>query len=979
LTQRINRQATENPGQSINIRVGGIMPSGPNGSIYASGKWEVDLIRRELRAGGKHVPIGGRAFEIIEALVLSAGRLVTKDELIDRVWQGVVVEENALQVHISAIRKSFGADRELLQTVSRRGYRLLGTWTARDTARPVEALIDMDTEHPSLLSLGSNFAAPTSSLLGREGAVKQLQELVSTNRTVTLTGTGGIGKTCLALEVARSLLPGFDGGGWFVELNTLSDPSLVPSAVARILGLSPGGDVVSSASIARAIGKMKLLLVVDNCEHLVEAIAVLVETILRGCPNVSVLATSREVLRIAGECVFRVPPLEVPNSDLAERKSIESHSAVQLFVARTAALNSDLSLNHGDFSTIAGICRRLDGIPLAIEFAAARAATLGLQEVRRRLDDRFNLLTSGRRTSFARHRTLRATLDWSYELLPQEEQRLLRHLAVFAGGFTIEAANAVSGLSKEEIVYTADRLANLVGKSLVTLESSATEGRWKLLETIRAYAFEKLSECGEANQAMRDHARYFEWLVSLATRPSVSKPLRSDLDRLGAELHNVSTALDWSFAESGDWEIGVALTAGYTAVWLHFALMVECRDSVRRAIEFSTESASFAHLQMLVALGGALIFTMAPVDEIKTVLAETLRLAEELDDLDALLRTLWSVWTLHFNIGECFVAKGTTDRFAGAARRTENKATISVADRLLANTLQYTGQQNEARQLLDRFLESYVAPNDQRHIAQFHYDQRVLARTMLGRALWMQGDVAGAKRVVQQSFAEARTGHQLSLLYPLGWAVFPVNLLTGDFLAAEQSLKMLIDLAARYNTAFWKMLGRCLKAKLLIARGEFEVGHAGLIAALEECERTGWTICFPEFLGSLAEASSGMGHIGSALATIDRAIAFANGGGERWYLPELHRIKGELLVLEGAGDVAEQCLQQAIEISKTQGALFWELRGALSLARLNLIRGNSVGARDILEPIYIRFPKQVETSDLRTAASTLSAAGSIMV
>jgi len=742
------------------------MPSVPNGSIYASGKWEIDLIRRELRAGGKHVPIGGRAFEIIAVLVLSAGQLVTKDELIERVWEGLVVEENALQVHISAIRKSFGADRELLQTVSRRGYRLLGTWTARDAARSVEASIDLDTEHPSLRSLGSNLAAPTSSLVGRESAVKQLQELVSTNRTVTLTGTGGIGKTSLALEVARSLLPSFDGGGWFVELNALSDPSLVPSAVARILGLSPGGDVVSPASIARAIGKMKLLLVVDNCEHLVEAIAVLVETILRICPKVSVLATSREVLRIEGEYVFRVPPLDVPNSDLVERDSIESHSAVQLFVARTAALNSDLSLNHDDFSTIAGICRRLDGIPLAIEFAAARAATLGLQEVRRRLDDRFSLLTSGRRTSFTRHRTLRATLDWSYELLPLEEQRLLRHLAVFAGGFTIEAANAISGLSKEEIVDTADRLANLVGKSLVTLESSVTEGRWRLLETIRAYAFERLSEYGEADQAMRNHARYFERLVSLATRPSVSKPLRSDLDRLGTEIHNVSTALDWSFSESGDSTIGVSLTASYTAVWLHFALMVECRDRVRRAIEFSSELTSFARLQMLVALGGALIFTMAPVGEIKTVLAESLKLAEELDDLDALLRTLWSVWALHFNIGECLVAKGATERFARAARRTKDKATLSVADRLLANTLQYSGEQGEARHLLDRVLESYVAPNNQHHIAQFHYDQRVLARTMLGRTLWMQGHVAAAKKLVQQSFTEARTGHQMSLLYP---------------------------------------------------------------------------------------------------------------------------------------------------------------------------------------------------------------------
>jgi tetratricopeptide (TPR) repeat protein len=337
------------------------------------------------------------------------------------------------------------------------------------------------------------------------------------------------------------------------------------------------------------------------------------------------------------------------------------------------------------------------------------------------------------------------------------------------------------------------------------------------------------------------------------------------------------------------------------------------------------------------------------------------------------------LWALHFNIGECLVAKAVTDRFANAARRTDNRATLSVADRLLANTLQYGGKQPEARRLLNRVLERYVAPNDQQHISQFHYDQRVLARTMLSRTLWMQGDVAAGKKIAQQSLTEARTGHQLSLLYPLGWAVFPINLQTGDLIAAEHSLKMLVELAARYNTAFWKMLGRCLEAKLFIVRGEFEAGHAGLNTALEECERTGWTICYPEFLGALAEASAGMGHAGSALATIDRAIARATDGGECWYLPELHRIKGELLVLETGGERAEQCFQQAIKISKAQGALFWELRGALSLARLNVSRGDAISARAALEPIYARFSKEVETSDLRAAALTLKGAGSTLV
>lgn len=306
---------------------------------------------------------------------------------------------------------------------------------------------------------------------------------------------------------------------------------------------------------------------------------------------------------------------------------------------------------------------------------------------------------------------------------------------------------------------------------------------------------------------------------------------------------------------------------------------------------------------------------------------------------------------------------------------------VSVSDRLLANALQYGGKQGEARHLLNLMLDSYVAPNDQRHTAQFHYDQRVLARTMLARTLWMQGELAAAAR--QQSFAEAGTGHQLSLLYPLGWALFPLALLSGEFAAAERSLRMLTDLAARYNTAFWKMLGRCLEAKLLIARGDYKTGNAGLGIALEECERIGWTVCFPEFLGTLAESSAGLGHLGPALATIDRAIARAIDGGKCWYLPELHRVRGELLVLDAGHDdngaCAEACLLQALQVSRTQRALFWELRAAVSLARLKAKQGDCDRARTILEPIFARFTDRHETSDLRAAASILKAVRSTLV
>ncbi len=550
----------------------------------------------------------------------------------ERVWPGAIVEENTLQFHISAIRKALGADRGLLKTVSGRGYRLLGTWTVRQ-ATEAEHRVDLSERKPRQ-PFQTNVPIAGSALIGRSAPRQHLLDVLSAYRVVTLTGPGGIGKSVLALEVARSLFPTLEGNCWFVELASLSDQALVPSAVASVLGLRMGGNEISAESVARLIDGEKLLLVLDNCEHLVDAAASLAEALVRMCPNALVLATSREILRIEGEYVYRVSPLDVPPQRRRAAVDINDYSAVQLFTARLTALNSGFSARPESLPLIAAICRHLDGIPLAIEFAAARAATLGLQQVADRLIDRFSLLTAGRRTALPRHQTLRATLDWSYELLRESERALLRRLAIFVGGFTLDAATAVMSDTGSTTAIVAEGIASLTAKSLVSLDTATLSGRWRLLETIRAYAFDKLVESGEAARVARRHAEFFrDFLPPAMNGPFVAV---DDLPRYAREIDDVRTALEWAFSRDGDAVgVGVNLAVVAAPVFVTMSLLSECHRWSERALLALDETMRGAVEEMYLQanLGFSLLHTSGGSDAAGSALNNSLAIAKERSDV----------------------------------------------------------------------------------------------------------------------------------------------------------------------------------------------------------------------------------------------------------------------------------------------------------------------------------------------------------
>jgi predicted ATPase/DNA-binding winged helix-turn-helix (wHTH) protein len=942
--------------------------------VFASGECEIDLAQRELRVLGSPVPVGARAFEIVEVLVQSAGELVTKDELINRVWPGAIVNDNALQVHISAVRKALGPNRAMLTTVSGRGYRLLGGWTARDR-RAVTAVV------PQQLRVfektrATNIPGVSTTLIGRSTAVQRLRDLASAYRVVTLTGPGGIGKTTLAMQVASGLLGDFEGAVWLVELASLSDPDLVPTAVASVLGLRLGGEGISAEAVARAVGDTDLLLVLDNCEHVIDAAANFAETLVRMCPRATILATSRETLRIDGEYVYRVLPLEVPAVGEEEPDQILSRSAIELFIARAKALGSGFSPQPEALPAISAICRHLDGIPLAIEFAAAQAATLGVQEVAAGLHDRFTLLVRGRRTALPRHQTLRATLDWSYELLPEVERLLLRRLAVFPAGFTLDAAAAVVADIELDVAAVTDRVANLIAKSLVMQDKSERNIRWYLLETTRAYALEKLAESGEEFATARRHAEYF-WnlVVPNGAEPTPTLAIE-DARRHADELDNIRAALDWSLSPEGDAAIGVALSAAFAPVWIHLSLIGECRTRAEQALGMLQPDLQLSkglECRLLMALGVALIITMGPVEQTRNVIAKARQLAVDTADREVHVRMLAAQWSMECNMGEYAAALSTVHQLAELVRLQNDDVVPFTTDRFLGFSLLRVGDLAGARDCLERMVHRYVAPSNSHHTELLYFGQHVMARTNLAQVLALHGYLDQARQEVALSLDESREADKLTLLSVLLHGAVTIGWMTGDFAAAGDAVDTINDLASRLDATYWKILGACWKGKLLIARGEFTSGCAVLRESLDICERSGWRTSSALFLGDFACGLAGLGRFDEAVVAVERALVQAESSREHWCQAELFRIKGDILRQQGADNeaLAEDCFWSASQLARAQGALFWELRIALSLARLRLVQGRRDEAWEILSPVYDKFTEGFQTADLRAARSVL--------
>ena len=461
------------------------------------GQLLISLESREIQLDSESVRIGSRAFDILELLIRAQGTLVSKDEIMRRVWPDTVVEENNLQVHVAALRKALGADRDLIKTVPGRGYRLVPAHA--ETPVRLDATASLSPCASTLLPAG------VSALIGRQTLVTHVLGALNAGRVVTLVGAGGIGKTRVALEVAGQATMRFPDGVVFVPLASVSNARFALEALAGALGMKLPAGRLSPDLIAAEIAGRRVLIVLDNCEHVIDVAAQMACAMTAVNPALCVLATSREALRIQEEVLFHVPPLDVP-PDASVGDEILQTSAVQLFIARARTIDPCFASDERSIFLTGLVCRRLDGIPLAIELAAARAAVLGIEVLVDHLDECFRILTGGFRGVLPRHQTLKAMLDWSYRLLDDTERTLLRWLGVFLNEFSFDAAChmvAAHGFSQTEIL---DALGGLVSKSLVIHDSGAVPSRYRLLATTRAYALQQLEDNGERKAAALAHA-----------------------------------------------------------------------------------------------------------------------------------------------------------------------------------------------------------------------------------------------------------------------------------------------------------------------------------------------------------------------------------------------------------------------------------------------------------------------------------------
>jgi predicted ATPase/DNA-binding winged helix-turn-helix (wHTH) protein len=910
----------------------------------AFGKFKIHFPGRTLCRDGAELRLGSRALEILVALVEAPGELVSNQALTARVWPNTVVDEGSLRVHMSALRKALGDGRDgvrLIVNEMGRGYRLAAVVEREEKANVVDEAVEQSRQ-ASLTGL----PGLVTGIVGRTEVVDGLCALLSERRLMTISGSGGIGKTTVALAIAHGFQAKTSCRATFVDFAPLTVPSRAGTAIAIALGVAVSSEDPLPDLVA-AIGSEPILLVLDNCEHLIDSVAALAERMLRGSTNLRLLVTSREPLRAEGEWVHRLGPLETPR-DLASVgvEQALSYPAIALFVERARAANDTFHMTAENVAAVCDICRQLDGIPLAIEMASARVASMDVRTLATRLVDRFALLTRGRRTALPRQQTLRAMLDWSYALLEPDVQTVLQRLSLFRTEFDIDAAAAVAACNDIDDMRVFDAAADLVAKSLLVSDTDGATTTYRLLETTRHYLLDKLAET-DSSDVRRRHALY---CCSLFTDPGPAWDGGAQRELTvvhSAAIDDLRAAFDWAASSDGDPTIAVRLATTSSPLWFQLSLPYEFMKLAERAIEAVSRAnlnGSIHHVEMLNAYGHAIWHTRGPVQEMADAFRTSLEVARTLNDVDVEMRCMWGMWSQKLQSGQYADSLKVTQAYQLLAGGSSQLATSQTAKHTHALSQERLGNLDVALRIIEEVLVVDCAhPVRAGHANAAQMDGRTAAWTLKMRILWVQGFCDSALSLAREAVAEcAAIGHNLSTCFCLGMGVLPVALWCGDFAFAQEVLSMLRNTTKKKGLLFWDSWADGFEAILLGTRFDARAS----------------TVYQMEIFASNGDESS-----------IALLCDQGRDGEITWCRPELIRRKA---IRAGVPDEdAERQIRYSLALAEQQGALSWGLRSAMSLAQLLARRGDSALAWNVLSDVRKSFPEGHSSADAREADELL--------
>lgn len=918
----------------------------PGDDIIAFGSFQLNRSRHELLKDDAPVVLGSRAIGILVALTRSAGGIVSNRQLLAEVWQDAVVEDGTVRVHVALLRKvlrDVDPNNEYVQNVTGLGYRFVVPVTRRDELAATGQDSQSSIAKPPIriAQVRNNLPQRMTSIVGRDQTIRALSERLLTQRFVTIVGPAGGGKTTVAISVAHALAESHPDGVCFVDLTSITETRFVANALASALGVAPLA-VDPLPDVFACLSSRSLLLVFDNCEHLIDATARLAERVLQIAPRVQVLATSREPLRAVGESVFELASLEVlPDQAPHTRATLLECPAIQLFVERAEA-RTEAQFDDDDLRRIADICRRLEGNPLAIEITAPHMRLLGLRMMSVGLEDHLFLSIDGRRTAEARHQSLRATFDWSYGLLTPAEQATFRRLSVFAGRFDLDCAIAVLADGELTAAAVFECLINLTRKFLVSADTRGAAVSYRLLDLARAYASEKLVACGEQDVVRHRHARMWCSIGALQIQAQVRQGAEW-VGVFGERIEDLRAACRWSFSSSSGSSLATKLTL--ISRWFDFVLAAESSGEPAwvELYEYILHGAEGALLSGLEdVLESSRRWVDAPVLEL-TVLQQIARGQSESKT------ALWSLWFERVIKRDYRIAIN----LANAARECDSQTSphdTALVDRMLAVAYHYAGDQVLACRHAQWALD--VGEGASRS-ASSDALLRCHTRSVLARALWLRGFANQALQAAHLSVTEAEYSGCPRLLCTTLLIAVAVAMWCGNDLATRQALERLREQSTIHSLEYHQLWANCLLTIRATPAGlqEFEP----LQLSMDPLTSSQYL----DILGSLQEG----------LVSTD-AMARAEAGRSGWCTSEILRVKAERLLratgpVEGA--CAEVLLHRALETARHQGARAWELRVAMSLARLWRAQGRVHQGRVLLSAVYARFTEGFETADLKAA------------